>query len=296
MKPIELPDKSLFDTFLKQERHSLSAYSFVSIYLWKDVFDIFWEIIDGRLCVFAQDSVGCFMWLPPLGESPDVEVIERCFHSMNTRTRNGSVARIENIEEEQREHYAAIGLPCSLKDKEYVYQTERLIGLKGNTYKKKRSAYNYFTKHYDCTLRPFADSHREECLALYDRWVNSRKQAYSDPVYIQMLQDNYRTTQRALEDYRELELEGKVAVIDDEVKGYSFGFSLHEDTFCIIFEVADVMVKGLSQYLFREFVKEKQTFSYINAMDASYLENLQKVKESYRPFRLEPSYIATKAS
>ncbi|MFC1594259.1 DUF2156 domain-containing protein [Candidatus Omnitrophota bacterium] len=294
MKPLALQDKKLFDSFLTAQHHQLSYFSFASIFIWKDSFIISWELIDEHLCIFARDGLGCFMLLPPVGPQVTDTILNACFGIMAEHSSNGSIARIENIESDEIDLYTALGLSCVPKDPEYIYRSQDLVQLKGNDYKKKRSAYNYCIKHYKCSMEEFSDQHRDDCFALHECWVAQRKAACSDTIAQAMLEDSVGTTQVALRWHRELDLEGRVVMVHNEVKGYSFGFPLNRDTFCILFEVADHAIKGLAQYLFREFSREKQTFRYINAMDDSQIAGLKNVKESYRPHRLESAYIATR--
>jgi len=91
-----------------------------------------------------------------------------------------------------------------------------------------------------------------------------------------------------------LGLTGRIVLFDGEVKGYSFGFPLNDETFCILFEIIDLTIKGLSQYLFREFCREMSNYRYINALDDSGLENLRRAKLSYHPCYLEPAYTITR--
>ena len=109
-----------------------------------------------------------------------------------------------------------------------------------------------------------------------------------------MLEDNYHTNRLVMSYCRELGLVGRIVEIDDKIKGYSFGYKLNNDTFCVLFEVTDLEIKGLAQYIFREFIRDSNGISFINVMDDSGLKNLSKVKNSYRPVRLEPSYLITR--
>jgi len=52
--------------------------------------------------------------------------------------------------------------------------------------------------------------------------------------------------------------------------------------------------KGLSQYIFRRFCEDLKGYKYINITDDSGLESLKAVKESYRPLRLIPAFIAAR--
>ena len=83
----------------------------------------------------------------------------------------------------------------------------------------------------------------------------------------------------------------RVVRIDGEIRGYTFGYPLNADTFCILFEVTDLSIKGLAQFIYREFCKKLMgTYRWINAMDDSGLENLKRVKQAYHPIQLIPSY------
>ncbi|HOX54095.1 MAG: phosphatidylglycerol lysyltransferase domain-containing protein [Candidatus Omnitrophica bacterium] len=293
MKELELEDKATIEKYLHLKDHSLSAFSFANIYIWKGLFKINWEIIDGALCIFMQDDVACFMYLPPLGKISR-EIIERCFKIMDAKNANKSFSRIENAEKRDLDYYKMFDLVSRFRFNEYLYLKKNLVSLAGDDYKSKRSAYNYFVKNYKFKIQNFQSDFQAGCLALFKNWVANRKAKNSDPIYQKMLEDNYSTHSLAMKYYKPLGLVGRIIKIDDKIKAYSFGFKLNKDTFCVLFEVTDLEIKGLSQFIFREFVRGFDGFSFINVMDDSGLENLKKVKSSYKPIRLESSYAITR--
>jgi hypothetical protein len=59
-----------------------------------------------------------------------------------------------------------------------------------------------------------------------------------------------------------------------------------------LYEITDLSIKGLAQFIFRAFAEELKNYRYLNIMDDSGLANLKKVKLSYHPERLVPAYIA----
>ena len=71
--------------------------------------------------------------------------------------------------------------------------------------------------------------------------------------------------------------------------GY-LGYPLHKGMFCILFEICDLRLKGLAQFIFREFCRRVDGYTYINSMGISDLDNLKKVKLSYRPLQEVKSY------
>ena len=67
------------------------------------------------------------------------------------------------------------------------------LALKGNAYKSKRSSYNQFVRMYDSEVRAFESSMIEECLSLYIRWAEQRRQTSDDDIYQQMLAEKTNT-------------------------------------------------------------------------------------------------------
>jgi hypothetical protein len=118
-----------------------------------------------------------------------------------------------------------------------------------------------------------------------------RKAHKPEPLYQGMLEDGLRCLKIFLADYSCLSPVGRVVKIGKEIKAFSFGFELSRDTFCVLYEVTDLSLKGLAQFIFRSFCAELKEYKYINIMDDSGLEGLKKIKLSYRPVRLIPAYI-----
>ena len=90
--------KEIIERYLKEERNSLSSYSFVSLYAWKDFFEFNVEIINDCLCIFAKNEQGSFLYLPPLGRNISDKVIEECFARMEQANQGSGVTRIENVD------------------------------------------------------------------------------------------------------------------------------------------------------------------------------------------------------
>ena len=83
---------------------------------------------------------------------------------------------------------------------------------------------------------------------------------------------------------------GRVICVGEEMAAYTFGVPLNEETFVVALEVTDPQHRGGSAYIFREFSRELEDYQYINVMDDSGLPGLRRLKRSYRPWRLEPSF------
>ena len=289
-------DRPLFDKFLRISRHDLAVYSFENIFIWKKLFSIEWALKRDHLCVFFRDKIGCFLYLAPLGKEIKAQVIDEIFRVMDKFNKNKEISRIENIEEKDTGLYRSLGLAVKEKSLDYLCLREDLAGLRTDKFKSKRASYNYFTKNYKSEYLCYRASHKNGCLKLYHLWMHQRMQGNRGELYQGMLLDSLRTFQVMLDDYRKLKLEGRAVRIGKEIKAFTFGYRLNDDTFCILYEITDLTIKGLAQFIFREFSRDLKGYTYINIMDDSGLENLKKVKLSYQPVKFVPAYIAKRKS
>ena len=294
LRTISPSDKKVFDEYLNLRKHYLSCYSFENIYIWKGLFDIYWQIFDRSLCVFFRDKFSCFLYLEPLGELPVVGAIDKSFLIMDRINKNREISRIENIEEINLPFYRSIGLKISFKSHDYICLRDDLIGLKGDGFKAKRALCNYFVKNYKFDYLPFSISYCSQCLKLYEQWMRNRRSLKSDKIYSSMLEDNFNALKFFLKEYPRFNCTGRIIKINNVLKGFTFGFPLSKDTFCILYEITDLSIKGLAQFIFRSFCRDLTGYRYINIMDDSGLENLKKTKLSYRPFKLIPAYILSR--
>jgi len=288
---LTLKDRNVFQGFFKLSSHELSVYSFENIYIWKDLFHIRWKIIEDNLCIFFQDRLGCFLYCSPLGNSLRAGVIDETFQIMDQTNRSRENSRIENIEEKDLAFYKDSGYEYLPKFSDYLCKRADLVQLKGNKFKAKRACINYFMQNYKFEYLPFSSRYLKDCLELYDYWSQGRKKRTSDYIYQGMLRDSRTCLRILLDNYKDLNFTGRIVKIDGCLKAFTFGFPLQKDIFCILFEITDLAIKGLSQFIFREFSSEVKKYKYINIMDDSGLKNLERVKLSYRPIKLVKSYI-----
>ncbi|MFC1804727.1 DUF2156 domain-containing protein [Candidatus Omnitrophota bacterium] len=291
LKILTAADRRVFDRFLKLKEHQLSVYAFENIYIWKQLYKIRWQIVNNSLCVFFSDPLGTFMYLPPLADKLDPQVLRECFRVMDRLNRNKEASRIENVEEVESKTFRRLGYMPKDKFCDYLCLRRDLSDLKGNSYKPQRASFNFFTKNYKFEYLPFSVRYRGQCMDLYGRWAESRRQKKQDPIYRMMIEDSRRSLKVLLNEYGYLHCQGRIVKVDGKISAFTFGFRLNSNTFCILYEITDLSRKGLAQFIFRKFCRELVDFRYINIMDDSGLANLKKVKLSFRPRRLVKNYI-----
>jgi len=294
LNKLTLKDRGLFNKHLALTRHELAAFSFANIYIWRSIFDIQWVLVENSLGIFFRDKIGCFMYLPPLEKECHPRFIKQAFEIMDGINKNRDISRIENIGQEDLEYYRALGYLCHQKYPDYLCLRKDLALLRGNKFKSQRASYNYFIKHHDFEAAELKLRDKPDCLSLFNDWIEERKAHCHEDVYCGMLEDNRKVIKEALSDYGQLGLEGIVVKVNKQIKGFTFGYKLNNDTFCILYEITDLSVKGLAQFIFCNFSAKLKNYDYINIMDDSGLDNLRKVKLSYKPKRLISAYIATR--
>ena len=291
LKTLTLEDKNLINQFLQRKDYSLSSYAFENIIVWGGLYEILWKISQDSLCIFFKDKTGCFLYLPPIGNGFSKEVIKECFSIMDKFNQNPVVSRIENIDNADIESYRNYRIIDG--GHEYVCLRKDMVKLGGDRFKSKRSSANFFIKHYDFEFLTYENDHKQECLNLYQDWMDDRKHRNSDSLYQQLLGDNFVVFRNFLEYFDSLDANGLIAKVNNKIKGMTFGYALNNKRFVILFEVCDLEIKGLAQFLFKEFC-QRQNFEDINIMDDSGLESLRKVKLSYHPHKIINKFIAVR--
>ena len=311
LKHFNLSAKETMDYYLKMVDVDLSDYTFAGNYIWLSNSTGFYAIVNNTFCLFILSSGVLTMLLPPLGKQEDTyDAILECFEIMNAHNDDKRYSKIEYVHENILEgflDYLEEGTVIfdMLKDfiiekklVDYIYKTDDLIDLKGNPYKVKRNEINRFKNVYPNYRIEILDKqvHGDKVLALFNKWVSDRTrhmphedaEMFLDGIYYERF-----AIKRLVNDYDKLDLIGIVIYIDDELKGFTVGERISDDTSSVIIEKTDFEIFGCAQFIFREFskiLKERYGSEYINVGDDMGFENLKKVKMSYRPDKLIPKY------
>ena len=247
------------------------------------------------------------MPLPPLGPRPGVglsshayeDVLEHVMEYMKGKNQNMGVTRIENVPGELKRCFEDMGYKVATKDSDYLYRRQELVALKGDRYKAPRAAYNRFLRAHQARVGPYEMIDRDECLALFHRWAAQKEAQHSqvgmprDTVAGYMLQDAKSAHRVILHSSQQLGLIGRVLWVDGIIRAYTFGFERSSDVFCVLVEVADRTLYGAAQFLFREFCREMEEYTFINTMDDSGLPSLARSKRAYHPIQMVANYIVT---
>ncbi|MBI4802292.1 MAG: DUF2156 domain-containing protein [Elusimicrobia bacterium] len=177
---------------------------------------------------------------------------------------------------------------------DYVYNISDLAGLKGHKYSKKRNLLSQFNKQVQevrhVRVEPITQDNSGLCISLLNEWA-------ADPETgerLDMLNCERKAILNALKHFKLLEMRGIMVVIDDKITGFGLGGRLSKDVFVLNFEKALDGVKGLYQFLDREFAAYlRKDYAFINKESDLGKPGLAKTKESYYPCKKVKSYILT---
>lgn len=289
----------------------ISDYTFASNFIWLQNVSGFYAIIEDSFCLFVMSGGELSMLLPPLGKISNLQnSILKCFEIMNQNNSSPYLSRIDYVAESILEKFAkSLDDSANIFDvfedflfekklTDYIYRSDDLIELKGNSYHTKRTEINKFKKTYPNfrveTLEPA--KHKDEICELSNLWAQERiKYMPSEKAdeFMEGIYQEHVAIKRMLNNYEKLELIGITLYIDDVLKGFTVGEMINQGVASVIIEKTDFEALGCAQFIFREFskvLKEHYACEFINVGDDMGFENLKKVKMSYRPHKLDIKY------
>lgn len=282
-----LAQKEYLRGWFKRRDPRLSASSFVNLFAWSGVFDLKTEEAEDNLLVLARQGACEFLLCPPLGVSISPKAVDRAFSLMK-----GGAARVEAVASVDLAYFDDNRYRANLQGEEYYYETRKIVDLTGSAFASKRGDINYCEKVFKPVFRSYVPQDAAACHEIFDRWLDRRRSSYEDEVYRAMLVENRSVHRRMIRHAGEIGLTGRVVEVAGKVAGYTFGYPLNEQAFCVALEITDPSVKGLAAYIFRSFCADNEVkgFRYINAMDDFGMPAVAKAKRSWRPVFLEKVY------
>ncbi|MBZ4643698.1 MAG: hypothetical protein JG767_1307 [Deferribacteraceae bacterium] len=312
LKPFTIKEKQLMESYLKYITTDIdvSDYSFAANFIWLSGATGFYSIVNDTFCLFNLNGGELSMLLPPIGKLENVnDAMLTCFEIMNTNNTSLSYSKIEYVStyfvqsfieySEDADIFQALdNYIIEKKNIDYVYLADDLINLKGNSYATKRNEINKFRKNYPNisieTLNP--ESHYNGIMELTNSWIVNRMKYLPNvdmDTFIDGINWERAAIKRTLNYYNKLDIIGVVLKFGEKIVGFTVGERLNDKTASVIIEKTDFFTLGAAQYIFWEFSKIlKSTYDivYVNVGDDMGLENLKKVKMSYRPHTLLPKY------
>lgn len=297
--PLGIDAKPLFDSYVSAREFVVADLSFTNNFIWLTRMSGFYQIIADCFCLFSLNGNQLSMLLPPIGTAENqLKALAICIDIMDGYNLDKADSKVDfidpacaqllGIDSSGYSPHLSNGtwlLEPSFPD--YIYRTSDLIELRGNNYKTKRGEINQFVRnHPHHRLEALQPHHWQGMRELLSQWMHERMQHLTGTAvadFIASVELERQGIERALTHYDALGLQGLCLLIDGRVEGFTIGERINDQVASILIEKTNFAIPGAAQYLFREFTKTFADCSYINVGDDLGLENMRRVKMSYRP-------------
>ncbi|WP_176461727.1 DUF2156 domain-containing protein [Anaeromicrobium sediminis] len=296
-KKISLEDKDLFEKYIYNNNHETSGLSFASLYMWKDINDIHYEIINNHLCIRAlnylteEGKPQHFIFPPlPVGEydsdtfNDTLKILEKNFKKDNQNL-TIKLAPEKYINYFKETNNSNVLIKEDRENFDYAYLSDNLATLKGRKYQSKRNHLNYFYRNYSFEYRPLTKDLMEECIHLNDSLIENK--TFENDMAEELMSHERKAIEEALYNMDTLGCRGGAILINDKVEAFTLGYKINPDMMVVHIEKANPSIRGLYQAINQQFVQNECTdVTYINREEDMGLESLRRAKLSYRPDKM----------
>lgn len=304
---ISLEHREELERFLNRFPHKTSGLTFTSLYMWREVNQFSWEIIDDFLCVAGssnfegfEEEPFIFPLLPLEGNCHPGKLRAALARVILKFREEGYPFVMRLVPDHMVESYKAAfpGKMIFVQDRpnhDYVYTTESLATLSGRRFHKKKNLVHLFDREYlgRYEIRPMSSEIAEEAIELLE-YIGNKKDV--DGFERDMLDMEAGVLGEILPSFDSLGFEGVAVYIDGKLQAYAFGARLDDETVVEHIEKGNIEFKGIYQKINNEFCKlMKDKYKYVNREEDMGLEGLRHAKTSYRPCNMVEKYIAMMA-
>lgn len=282
-KTIEISDKKAIDACLSSNIYQSCDFCFANLYSWGCKFQTVFAIISDTLFLQFRDSDGQLYYMMPIGKMPLRKALEMIIEDASAKYIPFRMKGVSSVMWKQIEQ----GMPGMFhfihdrNNDEYIYLTEKLIGLSGKKLQSKRNHINRFkAENPDWSFRPITDrSEVEECLKMLDEWEDLNAERAD-----KTLRYDYIATKTMLDNFETLQLCGGYIQTNGRIVAFSIGEPVNDDTFTVHVEKAYSGVNGAYTIINQQFAEHcGADYKYINREEDMGFENLRKAKLSYYP-------------
>lgn len=296
-KKIELADKKILDPYFNKIDCNLLNYSFEIQFIYRNFVNFEYAFFEEFLLVKVNfDNHEKFLY--PIGEGD----ISRAFDAISEyalkrfdkfsffqfcENRSKTLLQwAENFKTREKIRYDF--LPAR-SEFEYIYKSEDLATLNGHQLKKKRNLVNQFLKLYVYEIETITSGKLDDIRKFDAQWNEFKNIDSKSRLVIEnkVLEEVFRY-------YDELNLQGIMLKVEGEIVAFAIGCPLHDDTFLILFEKANVKYKGVYAMINQSFAKIiAENYTYINREEDCGYASLRKAKLSYAPVKMNEVYYLT---
>ena len=292
-------DMDLMNEYYRGLDYDGAGYTFLASHLWRQDYDLYWEIIGDYLCL---GFVGFY----------DGRTVGSMAMPM-TRTGTYDPAEFRRVILEVKRRYDERNIPFIIRNipahlvpvvaealgdmiefehdrdaDEYVYEKQKLITLSGRALHKKKNHMNFFLKNYKYEARPVTKEMLPELIALTER-VRAHKDRSEEE--LRSLDSEKNAINEIIHYLDEPYIYTTAIYIDGKLEAYALGEQLSSDTAVEHFEKGNTEYRGIYQVVCSEFCKSlPDEILYINREEDMGFPNLRHAKEALKPHHMAEKY------
>lgn len=278
-QPVKASDKAVIDRYMKKANSRSCDMSFAAVYLWKDFYLLEYTVYEDMLIFRTTEEGSSYSF--PIGDADPGKALlaleEHC-------KANEEVLKLHCVYRENEawleEHMPGkFEIEFDRDSADYIYECEKLIGLKGKKFHGKKNHVNKFTKTYDWVYEKITEENIDDCLAMLYKW----KEKNCEPGNIEKHAEAC-VSENALRKREFLGLKGGLLRANGEVVAFALGEQVNEDTLVVHIEKAFSEVPGAYAVINQQFlIHESGGLKYVNREDDVGEPGLRKAKLSYHP-------------
>ncbi|MBE6662656.1 MAG: DUF2156 domain-containing protein [Ruminococcaceae bacterium] len=281
-KPVALSDKDLYENYLSESGERGCEFSFANLYLWGMQN---FAHLHGQILIFSQFG-RARIYPYPVGNGDKRAAIEAILADAHER---GIRCRITGLSDAAMNELEALfpgrfRFQCSDGSSDYVYDINDLADLKGKKYHAKRNHLNRFTEAFpNYRVEELNEQNLPRVKQMAEDWYQTRlaEDPNSDFHF------EREALQKALLDYRALDMEGLVLLDGEEILAFTLASRLSGDTFDVHFEKARADIQGayaaINCHMARHIREKYPEVRYLDREEDMGIEGLRRAKLSYYP-------------
>ena len=284
MKIIQIEDKDIIAKFIDESIIN-SEYQFTTLFAWANKYKFRFELHNGFLLIFGNQSNGDLQCYCPLGSGD----LEECLSYIKTVFKNHNTAlNFRPLSEMMKCRLVSaliseyeVGTNEAYYD--YLFAYDDLAYMKGAKYRKKRKMINHFQSKYAYEFKIITQSDVNLCILALKRIAIENGNFDSD---------EWEANKRLFLNFSDLGLKGVIILIDNIIQGIAVGETC-KNMIMLHIRRCNKRFTGMAPTILQLLLKthfSKDRNKIINMQDDMGILGIRQSKLSYRPVRLLTKY------
>lgn len=284
-KPITLEDKDLINDYFSRSNFINAEKNFSNLYMWRNCYNYEYLEINNYLCVRGKTKDNIRFYHFPYGDL-DKDALDLILNKL-IENDDELLILIKPILPEMKEYLENSSINFDIEEDrdafDYIYDSNKLLELKGKHLRSKRRWVKKFLDNYDYTYEEITPENLEDAK---DFTLNAIKNTNDDAHELSAMSEMF-------DNLFKLNINGCIIRVDGNIVGVSTGEVINSDCVLIHCERCDTTYEGIYKFINNIFIKEEWVdYKYINREEDLGIEGLRYAKLSYQPDCLLTKYIA----